>query len=275
MALDGVILDKRDEVEVEHLEIHLDVLVDLPLRHGRVAVEVAEGSVDDVEDLLPILIGAEDVASRQFLDLQVVALHDHLRNLHELLGHAFLGHEELILDVVVVLLVSRHLFHVLRVIIIVIEGGHRAELVESGGEHALGIHVGEAEGTDDLGHALAAAPVLDGPKQGATDVLIVDEVNPSEAHGRALPLLVVAAVDDAGDTAHEPPVLIGEKILGLAELEGSIFLLDIWRERLHLVAVQVGSIVGVAAIEVVVKLYEGLQRAPVADASYFNVGHNL
>ena len=63
-------------------------------------------------------------------------------------------------------------------------------------------------------------------------------------------------VDDACYTPHHPIVANGQKILGFAELEGSIAILA---QRMQLVAVQVGGIVLVATIQVVVELDEGIK----------------
>ena len=273
MVLERVVLDEGDHTQVEHLEVHLDVLVNLLLRHRAVAVEVAEGLVDDVEDALPVLVGAEDVALRELLHLQVVALHDHLRNLAELLGHALLRHVELVLHVVVVLLVALHLLHQLGVVGVVVFGGHAGELVEAVGEHALGVHVGEAERSDDFLHLVASAEVLDGSEQGPHHVDVVDEVEPSEAHRRPLPLLVVAPVDDGGHAAHHLAVAQCQVVLGVAELEGGVGLLDEGAEGGNLVHVQVGRVVGVAAVQVVVQLDEALQVALRLHFLYFNVFH--
>ena len=209
VVVKGVVLDERDHGQVEHLEVHLDILVNLCLRHLAVAIQVTEGFVDDVEHLLSVLCGSEDVLLGEFLDLQVVAFHHHLRYLHELLGHAFLRHIELVLHVVVVLFVTLHLFHQLGVVGEVILRSHAAELLESACEHALGVHVGESQRTDDLLHAVAATKVLDGSEQCAQHVDVVNKVKPPEAHCRAVPLFVVAVVDDGSHASHHLVVAVG------------------------------------------------------------------
>ena len=126
---------------------------------------MAKRLVDDVEHLAAILFLAEYLTALGVHGVQVIALHDHLSDLAELLGHAFLGHDEFVLHVVVVLDKSAQLFNMLRVVRVVVDGGHGAQLVEAFYQHALRVHVGESQRTDYLCHALLAAPLFCGTEQ--------------------------------------------------------------------------------------------------------------
>ena len=145
--------------------------------------------------------------------------------------------------------------------------------LEAVGQHALGVHVGESQRADNLLHALAAAIVLDGCEEGTEHIDVVDEVEPSEAHSWPLPLLVVAAVDDGGHTSHHLPLLQGQIVLHVAEFKGGIRILRPGRKGLHLVAVEVGGVVGVPSVEVVMQLYELLQIVLVLYLLYLYFCH--
>ena len=138
--------------------------------------------------------------------------------------HTTLGHKDLILHIVVVLLIALHLLHVTGIVFVVIERGHRAQFFEAHGQHALRVHIGEAQRTNNLLHSLLATIVLDCFQQGTTHLDIVDKVEPAKAHGRTIPLLIIAMVDDGSHTAHHLAIAIGEEILYIAKLTGGILL---------------------------------------------------
>jgi hypothetical protein len=69
-------------------------------------------------------------------------------------------------------------------------------------------------------------------------------------------------VDDACNTSNDLTVLVGQEVFGLAELEGSIFVLT---QRVLLIGIQVRRIVGIASIQVVVKLNESIELPFVCD----------
>ena len=157
---------QTEQVHVEHGEIHLQVLVNLALGHLRVAIEVAKGLVDHIEHLTTNLFLAKHLTALGVNGVQVVALHHHLRDLAELLRHALFRYEDAILHIVVVLLEATQLLDVLGVVGIVVDGSHGAQLIETLDEHSLGIHIGEAQRTDHLGHAFLTSPLLYSLEQG-------------------------------------------------------------------------------------------------------------
>jgi hypothetical protein len=63
-------------------------------------------------------------------------------------------------------------------------------------------------------------------------------------------------VDDACNASDDLTVLVSQEVFGLAELESSILVLT---QRVLLVGVQVRRIVGIASIQVVVKLDESIE----------------
>ena len=69
-------------------------------------------------------------------------------------------------------------------------------------------------------------------------------------------------VDDACNTSNDLTVLVGQEVFGLAELEGSIFVLT---QRVLLIGIQVRCVVGIASIQIVVKLNESIELPFVGD----------
>ena len=134
------ILDDGDKTEVGQREVHVDVLVYLPVGELGETVEVLIGGVDQVKELTAIA-SLEHVFLSKFAHVQIVALLYHPGYLGVLLGYGF-GHFQVVLHVVVVLTPASQALHVL--VGVVIDGGHGAQLVKAEGKHALGIHVGKA-----------------------------------------------------------------------------------------------------------------------------------
>ena len=104
----------------------------------------------------------------------------------------------------------------------VVDGGQGAQFVEALDQHALVVHVGEAQRTVDPGHASLPGPLLDRAKQQAGHLGVVDEVHPPKTGVGVAPSLYVFAVDDAGNAADDLSVPEGEPVFGLAVLEGGI-----------------------------------------------------
>ena len=213
------VFDDAEQVQFNELEVHVHILVYLFLRHLRVAVEVTEGLVDNLEDTMTIFLRTEDVLFGQLPDVQVVALHGQLCHAFHLFGHAALRYKDLILNVVVIFLVALHLLHQTGIVFIIIQGSHGAELVETVSQHTLWIHICEAQRTDDFLHALLLTVFLYGIQQGTHHLCIVNEVQPAEADARALPLLVVSVIDDSCHTTYNFSVAISQEIFCLAEFE--------------------------------------------------------
>ena len=93
------------------------------------------------------------------------------------------------------------------------------------GEHALGVHVGEAERSHHVGHALGAAIVFDSLHESCRHLAVVDKVDPSEAHRLLVPLLVGEVVYYRSHTSHDLAILIGKEIFGIAKVESSVAVL--------------------------------------------------
>ena len=199
--------------------------------------------------------------------MQVVSLLYEARHFGVFLGH-LLRHEELVLHVVVVLLVSAQLLHVFRIIGVVVYRGHRAELVEAHREHSLGIHVRESERSHHVGHALAPAVLLHGIEQCARHIDVVHEVNPPEAHVVPAPGLVCLVVDDGSHAPHHLSALLVEShiVFRLAEIKCGVLVLA---QRVHIVAEEVRRVVFAAFIQVVTEIDELLQFLFRLYLSYF------
>ena len=133
---------------------------------------------------------------------------------------------------------------------------HGGELVEALDEHAFAVGVDESQRSGYLVHASGLSPVFDRFQQGGGYFGVVDEVEPSEADGLAVPSLIGTAVDDGRHAPHHLSVFEGHEILRLAAFERGVF---IPAERSHLIGKEVWYGTIVIAIEVVVKLDELFQ----------------
>ena len=100
--------------------------------------------IDYIEHPASILFLAKHLTALGVNGMQVIALHHHLGNLAELLRHTFLGHNELVFHIVVVLDKATQLLDVLRIVGIVVDGSHRTQLVEALNQHALRVHIRES-----------------------------------------------------------------------------------------------------------------------------------
>ena len=186
------------------------------------------------------------------LHVKVVALLYHGRELGKLL-RGLLRHGEIILHVVVVLDPSAKLLHVLRIVGVIVDRGHGAELVEAHDEHALGIEVGEAKRANHGGHALALAPSLNGVEESLCHLYVIHEIYPAKAHVFLAELLVGAIVDDGGHATGELAILISHEILRLAEVKGDVL---VTAESVHVIKKQSRGIIGVALVKIVMEIYK-------------------
>ena len=161
------------------------------------------------------------------------------------------------------------LHHVLRIVGVVVDAVHGAQLVISLGEHAFQVHIGESHGADYLLHPMLAAPFLHGTEQQPRHFGVVDEVNPAKAHGFLSPLLVGFAVDDGAHSAHYLAAAPSQEPLSLAEAEGRVLLLV---ECVQCILQEIGHRIGVVLVEFVIeahKLLELVVRLDTADDSVF------
>ena len=97
--------------------------------------------------------------------MEIVPLFYHLRNLGILFRHG-VGHEKFEFHILVVHFKPLECLDMLRIVGVVVDGGHGAQLVESPHKHTLGIHVGESQRAHHFGHPSLAAILLHGIKQG-------------------------------------------------------------------------------------------------------------
>ena len=160
----------------------------------------------------------------------------------------------------------------LRIIGVVIDGGHRTQLVEALDEHSLRVEIREAQRTDDFCHSLLLGIVLYSLEQSAAHLDVIHKVDPTEANALSLPTLIGLMIDDCCYTTHHLSLLVSQEILSLAEVEGGIFLLV---QHEHIVAEQVGRIILVTFVEVVVELHECLQISSCLNSFYFYRCHFL
>ena len=203
----------------------------------------------------------------ELADVQVVAALHELRDARILVGQP-LGHCEAHLYPVGLLLKAQGL-HVAGIVGIIVDGGHRGELVVALDEHSLGVDVCKSERPHDVGHAALLAPELHGRDEGRRYLLVVDKIYPAEAHIAGVPCVVGAVVDDGGHTAGELAVLVGQKVVRLAELERGILGLG---ERGEHVLQEVGHRVGIVLVELVIEAYELPELLLGGHTAYFN-GH--
>ena len=98
-------------------------------------------------------------------------------------------------------------------------------------------------------------PLLNSVKKGTRHLNIVNKVNPTKTHAALLPTLVGFLIDYRCYTTYHLAVFIGKEILGFAELKSGILIL---RQCINLIAMQIGHIVLIAAIKVIMELYECL-----------------
>ena len=163
------------------------------------------------------------------------------------------------LELVPVLILGvAHTLHVLRIVGMIVDGGHRADLVEAHDEHALVIQIGESHGAVYGVHALLARPLFDGGEEGVDHLLVVDKVHEAEASAVLIPDAVSGVRNDARDASDDAFAPIGQIVDGFAILEGRVF---ISRQGDHLFVDQPRHIVGVALVQVDGKLHEAPELA--------------
>ena len=265
LVVSVAILDARYQIEVKHRQVFLHILVYLPWCELREAIEVLVCVVDEIEDL--ITIAFTDILPRKLFHMEVIPVSDHSGNLGVLLRHLF-RHPNIVFHVVGVFLPSSHLLHVARIVVIVVDGRHRSELVEAHDEHTLRVHIGKAKRSYYLRHALSAAIILHSAEKGTTHIEVIDEVEPSEADAVALPSGVGLMVYDTGDAAHDLSVfVVCEIVLRLTEVESWVLRR---RKGVLLIHEQVWHIIRIAFIQVIMEVYEGSQLLLCLYFLYFN-----
>jgi hypothetical protein len=108
---------------------------------------------------------------------------------------------------------------------------------------------------------VSASEILHGSKQCTQYLLVVDEVEPSEAHAGTIPLFVIAAIDYSSHATHHATITQGKVVFCVTEFKGGVRVFQERAERAYLVKVQVWRVVLVATVQVIVQLDELLQLA--------------
>lgn len=236
--------DDADIVELENAEIHVDIIVDLLRSQRRVAVQLVVGLVDELEEGQTV-VGLDFRGGGIFEIAQAETLPDDIADAHHLLGH-LVGHCHPVFHPIDILLVAEA-FEMARIVGVVVDRGHSAELVEAFDEHPLVIHVAESHRADYLLHSALARPVFDGAHHGVDNGFVVDEVDKAEAGFLAARTLVGQTVDYGRHTSGGTPVGVCHEGLGLAMVERRIFG---GHKSVDLVEHQRRNVAVVAAVEV-------------------------
>src|SRR6266850_2110251 len=160
--------------------------------------------------------------SARVQDAKAAAPQDAARDLFRALRNR-LGCADFVFHPVDVLLVPVML-EVDGVVGVVVHRRHRPELVESLDQHAFAVHVGEPQRPVDCVHTPRHGPRFDGRAEGARDLEVIDEIDPSEARVPLIPRLDVALVDDAGDAPDDLAATEGQPVLRLTEIERGIMI---------------------------------------------------
>ena len=155
------------------------------------------------------------------------------------------GHRDAVLDPVDILAVAEA-GEVLEIIRRVVVGEKQAPAVKALDEHALTVHVREAERAVHLVAPFLARPALDHAEQRRRDLGIVHEVYLAEAHAVRAELVVGLVAEDCADAADDLPVAPGQPAARLAVIERGVLARRPVRE---IIAVERGNIVRVIGIE--------------------------
>ena len=113
----------------------------------------------------------------------------------------------------------------LRIVGIVIDSGHGAELIEPFDQHAFCVKVGKSEGTLNIFHSFGLAPFFYGLQEFRRYFEVVDEIDPTEADIFLVPGGIGTVVDDTCDAPYDFPVFISQKVFGFTKFESRVFLL--------------------------------------------------
>ena len=217
----------------------------------RISEKGCESRVDDIEDVASVGF-LDGLAALVLLDLHTIFLLDDGRHLHQPFRHTRLpGNNQPPLHPVDGFLESE-LRHVVDVVMMVVDGDHRPNLVVSLVEHALRVHVGESERSFDFGHSALLAPLLHRLYERTAHLLVVDEVYPSESDAFVFPCLVGLGVDDGHHAAHRLSVPVCHEHLGFAEFPCRI----LFRERVLQVEIEFRNGILAIGVEVVVEFHK-------------------
>ena len=144
-----------------------------------------------------------------FLDLQVVAFLHYFGYPHIFLGNG-VGHFHVEFHPVG-LFGEAHAFHMLRIIGVIIDGGHGAYLLEPFDKHSFVVHVGESHRSYDGFHPFGAPPFAYGVEKRVGHFGVILEVHEPETQAFLAGTLVYLMVDYAGDASHRLAVAVSHE----------------------------------------------------------------
>ena len=146
--------------------------------------------------------------------MQVVSVQNYLRETAHLLGRALV--RDLTLRPFGRWFESQS-GHMLRIVGIVVDGGHGAYHVETVGEHTLRVKVREAERSLYAVHSTLPAPRRHCVKQSLGNLYVINEIYPAEPYGLNVPYLIGLGVDNGSHTTHHLSVFESDERLCLTE----------------------------------------------------------
>ena len=154
-AGNGIVLvsvdDNRYKIQIQRRQVQLYILVNLPLGERNEAVNIFIRLVDNLEKFACIAV--TDILARHLLNMKIIAFLYHFGKLGKLFRR-FVGHGQVVFNVVVVLFPTVLLPHVSRIIFIIVNGLHGAQSVKTHGKHAFWVEVGKTQRAHDSGHTL-------------------------------------------------------------------------------------------------------------------------
>ena len=123
---------------------------------------------------------------------------------------------------------------------------HCTLLVVTFYEHALRIEVREAEGTDDMCHAMGLAKLFHFGNQCRRDFLVVNGIEPAETDLIVLPVLISAIVDDSGNPSDGFSILVCHIQYHVTEIRSRI---PGRIQSVHFIENKIGDIVRIMAVQ--------------------------
>ena len=262
-----LIHDETGGVGVDQRREFGSILFDLFIRQIHRAVQRGVGHVHQVEKRLQQRQIRQPALGLH--DVQMVALEHEVRQLLPppdgfLVG----GHGDELLDPVHVLHVAqrRHVVDVVGVIIVCKEA---AAAVEALHQHALTVHVGEAQRPMHRGAAQLPRPVLHGGEQRSGYLGIVDKVHLGEPHPVGAPLFIGLAAADGADAPHDLPVPFRQPAPRVAVGERRIFLTVPVGQ---VIAIRGGHELRYAAVQLIGIIHEPAQLR--LRGHFYNRNHN-
>ena len=236
------ICDKRHHAEVYDGEIHFHVLVNLPLGQSGITEQGLISFVHQLKDGLSIVAG-NLLCRCIFFYLEIIFTLDKIGDAFVLVRYG-IRNVDLVFHPVSFLL-KTHTLHVLRIVRIVVNGCHGAELIEAFDQHAFRIEVCEAQRALYVSHSTFFSPFFYRVDQGIGYFRVINEINPAETDILFIPGFISLVVDYGSYAAHYFIVLVSQEILCFTEFKRRILL---FIESVEHVVVEIGNGVGVAFV---------------------------